>query len=56
MLPVADGSDMRGSLRNPAAFNNVFGFRPVARPRAAGPPADEFFSSSWAPKGRWAAR
>ena len=28
MLPVADGSDMGGSLRNPAAFNNVYGFRP----------------------------
>ncbi len=28
MLPVADGSDMMGSLRNPAAFNNVVGFRP----------------------------
>jgi amidase len=28
MQPVADGSDMMGSLRNPAAFNNVFGFRP----------------------------
>ena len=28
MLPVADGSDMGGSLRNPAAFNNVFGLRP----------------------------
>jgi len=28
MLPVADGGDMGGSLRNPAAFNNVFGFRP----------------------------
>jgi amidase len=27
MLPVADGSDHGGSLRNPAAFNNVFGFR-----------------------------
>jgi amidase len=27
MLPVADGSDMMGSLRNPAAFNNVLGFR-----------------------------
>lgn len=27
MLPVADGSDWMGSLRNPAAFNNVFGFR-----------------------------
>lgn len=28
MLPVADGGDMGGSLRNPAAYNNVFGFRP----------------------------
>jgi amidase len=28
MLPVADGSDHGGSLRNPAAWNNVFGFRP----------------------------
>ena len=29
MLPVADGSDYMGSLRNPAAFNNVLGFRPT---------------------------
>jgi amidase len=28
LLPLADGSDMMGSLRNPAAFNNVIGFRP----------------------------
>jgi len=28
MLPVADGSDNAGSLRNPAGWNNVFGFRP----------------------------
>jgi amidase len=28
MLPLADGSDMGGSLRNPAAFCNVVGFRP----------------------------
>lgn len=27
MLPVADGSDMMGSLRTPAAFNNVYGLR-----------------------------
>jgi amidase len=27
MLPVADGSDYGGSLRNPAAWNNIFGFR-----------------------------
>jgi amidase len=28
MLCVADGSDFMGSLRNPAAWNNVFGMRP----------------------------
>lgn len=28
MVSVADGSDMMGSLRNPAAFCNVYGFRP----------------------------
>jgi amidase len=27
MLPVTDGSDYGGSLRNPAGWNNVFGFR-----------------------------
>ncbi|MDB6087114.1 MAG: Amidase, partial [Gammaproteobacteria bacterium] len=29
MLPAADGSDLGGSLRNPANFNNVVGFRPT---------------------------
>jgi amidase len=28
MLPVADGSDYGGSLRNPAGWNNVFALRP----------------------------
>jgi Asp-tRNAAsn/Glu-tRNAGln amidotransferase A subunit and related amidases len=28
MLPIADGSDMMGSLRNPAGWNNVYGMRP----------------------------
>jgi amidase len=27
-MPVADGSDLGGSLRNPGNFNNVVGFRP----------------------------
>jgi amidase len=27
LLPLADGSDNAGSLRNPAGWNNVFGFR-----------------------------
>lgn len=30
LVSVADGSDMMGSLRNPAAFCNVYGFRPTA--------------------------
>src|SRR4029077_16593561 len=28
MLPVADGSDFFGSLRNPPGWNNVLGLRP----------------------------
>ena len=28
MVPVSDGSDYMGSLRNPAGWNNIVGFRP----------------------------
>jgi amidase len=41
MIPIADGSDMGGSLRNPANFNNVVGFR-CSPGRMPGPPG------SWA--------
>ena len=30
MVPLADGSDFAGSLRNPAGWNGVYGFRPSA--------------------------
>ncbi len=42
MLPVADGSDYMGSLRNPAAWNNVFGFRPSRGRVPAFPERDAF--------------
>ncbi|MFV8458760.1 amidase [Vibrio owensii] len=42
LVPVADGSDMMGSLRNPAAYNNVIGFRPSAG-RVPSVPSKELF-------------
>ncbi len=42
MVPVADGSDMGGSLRNPAAWNNVVGFRP-SRGRVPAVAAEDVF-------------
>ncbi len=42
VLPTADGSDMMGSLRNPAGFNNVVGFRP-SQGRVPATPGDLFY-------------
>lgn len=50
LLPVADGSDMMGSLRNPAAFNNVYGFRPSFG-RVPFGPTSELFSQQLATEG-----
>jgi len=44
MLPVADGSDFMGSLRNPAAWNNVFGLRPSQGRVPMWPAADVYLS------------
>ena len=43
LLPVADGTDMMGSLRTPAAFNNVFGLRTSVGCVPHGPTEDLFF-------------
>ncbi|MFT5342542.1 MAG: amidase [Paracoccaceae bacterium] len=42
MTALADGSDMMGSLRNPAAWNNVYGFRPSFGRVPAEPEGDTF--------------
>lgn len=42
LLPSADGSDMMGSLRNPAGFNNVIGFRP-SQGRVPSVPSDDLY-------------
>ncbi|MCX7635861.1 MAG: amidase, partial [Syntrophales bacterium] len=43
LLPVADGSDMMGSLRNPAAYNAVYGFRPSFGRVPYGPAYEVFY-------------
>ena len=40
MLPVADGSDFMGSLRNPAGWNHIFGMRPSQGRVPFGPGSD----------------
>ncbi|MDQ2089117.1 amidase [Marimonas arenosa] len=54
MLAVADGSDMMGSLRNPAAWNNVYGFRPSWGRVPSEPQGDTFLHqlSTNGPMGR----
>ena len=60
ILPLADGSDMGGSLRNPASFCNVVGFRPsigrlplsrgfswLGRISTAGPMAVNVADAAW---------
>ncbi|MGN5476146.1 amidase family protein [Cupriavidus basilensis] len=43
MLPVADGSDMMGSPRTPAAFNHVYGLRTSFGCVPHGPAEEVFF-------------
>jgi amidase len=42
MTALADGSDMMGSLRNPAGWNGVYGFRPSYGLIASDNPGDRF--------------
>lgn len=44
MVPLADGSDYGGSLRNPAGWNNVYGFR-TSIGRVPGRAKDEWLPS-----------
>lgn len=45
LLPLADGSDMMGSLRNPAAWNAVYGFRPTWGLVPGDAPGDRFMAT-----------
>ena len=50
MLPVADGSDFMGSLRNPAGWNHVFGLRP-SQGRVPMSPAQDVFMAQLGTEG-----
>lgn len=50
MTTLADGSDMMGSLRNPAAWNNVYGFRPTVG-RVPGEPVGNVYQAPLATLG-----
>jgi amidase len=50
MLPVADGSDFMGSLRNPAGWNHVFGMRP-SQGRVPMQPVQDVFMAQLATEG-----
>lgn len=50
MVPLADGSDMGGSLRNPAAYNNIYGFRP-SQGRVPAYPSSDMFMTQMATEG-----
>ena len=54
MVAVADGSDMGGSLRNPAAWNGVVGFRPTPASCRGSVPATP--GRPWRSRVRWVAR
>jgi amidase len=45
MTPLADGSDFGGSLRNPAGWNNIFGFRPSFGRVPSVPNSDVFWQN-----------
>ena len=50
LISVADGSDMMGSLRNPAGWNNVYGMRP-SWGLVPSEPAGDMFTHSLATNG-----
>lgn len=54
MVALADGSDILGSLRNPAAWNNLYGFRPSLGRVPAVPSPDGFWGQLYTdgPMGR----